>query len=128
MDAVLDEETFFLSDHATKTCRLKLSPDSLSITSQDEPSTRIDIEDIYGCLCMKALKSSVQCHLVVYLYVLKRAHGISGFFSKESTMHRSQKVFTFAKYDDYERNFAEVVRWHRRLTQAIYAKRNLPCE
>ena len=122
------EETFFLSDQTTKTCRLTLSSDTLSITLPDGSSTRIAIEDIYGCLCMKALKSSVQCHLVVYLYVLRRAHGIGGFFSKQPTMHRSQKVFTFDKYDDYERNFTEVVRWHRLLNQAIYAKRNLPCK
>ena len=77
---------------------------------------------------MKPLKSAVHCHFVVYLYVLKAAHGISAFFSKEATLHRWQKVFTFGKYAEYERNFAEVVRWYRHLTEAIFVKRNLPSE
>jgi hypothetical protein len=126
------EDTFFLHGHPTKPYLLKLSSISLSIIPKhDENDQRnriqsIPIDDIYGCLCMKSNSNPIICHLTFYLYGLKRSHGISGVFSKKNTLHRSQRIFTYATYDDFERNHAEVIRWHRYVKQAIYLRQNLP--
>ena len=88
--------------------------------------TCIDIDEIYGCLCMKSSGTSIECHLTVYLYELRRARGIGGVFSKKPSLYRSHRTFTYATYDNYERNHAEVIRWHRHIKQAIYLRRNLP--
>jgi uncharacterized protein (DUF2141 family) len=130
------EDTFILYDDSPKQYTLKLSPASLSITAQqDENANRslsindtrlVPIDDIYGCLCMKSNKDSNQCHLTLYLNVLRAPQGISGIFSKKLALYQSQHIFTYGKYNDYATNFAEVVRWHRHVTEAIYLRRNLP--
>jgi hypothetical protein len=131
------EDTFFLYGHSTrKQYILKLSPINLSITlrqdeNDDRTSTKnstklISIDDIYGCLCMKSTKNPTECHLTFYLYTLKRSNGISGIFSKKLDLHRSQKIFTYDIYHEYERNYAEVIRWHRHVKHAIYLRQNLP--
>lgn len=128
------EDTFFLNGHSSKQrYLLKLSPTTLSITTKQEESSAstnniqlISIDDIYGCLCMKSVEKSNQCHLTLYLYALRPPQGVGRIFSKKPTLHRSQRIFTYGKYDDYERNYAEVTRWYRYVTHAIYLRRNLP--
>lgn len=126
------EDTFSLYGHPTKRYRLKLSSTSLSITSQTDQDDKhrnqlISIDDIYGCLCMKSAETSAQCHLVLYLYQLRRSEGIGGVFSKKRKLHRKQQTFTYANYNNYEENYAEIVRWQRYIKEAIYQRRNLPC-
>jgi len=125
------EDTFFLYGHSpSKQYLLKLSPINLSIKlKQDETGDHtqlISIDDIYGCLCMKSNQNSIECHLTFYFYTLKRPRGISGIFSKKLSLHRSQKIFTYGVYPEYERNFAEIIRWHRHVKYAIYLRQNLP--
>jgi len=130
------EDTFFLYGHSTKQYILKLSPRILSITlKQDDNENRtstinhtqlIPIDDIYGCLCMKSLRNSTQCHLTFYLYTLREPHGVSGIFSKKLGLYRSQQIFTYGTYNEYEKNLAEVIRWHRHVKYAIYLRQNLP--
>ncbi len=133
------EDTFFLYGHSSKQkYLLKLSPTTLSITAKQDENEEtsssinktqlISIDDIYGCLCMKSVENSNQCHLTVYSYVLRPPHGVSGIFSKKPALHRSQHIFTYGSYNDYETNYAEVIRWHRHITHAIYLRRNLPCK
>ncbi|CAF4736539.1 unnamed protein product, partial [Rotaria sp. Silwood2] len=86
----------------------------------------IPIDDIYGCLCMKSTKNSNQCYLTFYLYILKRSHTFSGIVSKKRDFHRTQHTFIYGKYNDYETNYAEIIRWHNNVTYAIYLRRNLP--
>ena len=62
----------------------------------------------------------------MYLYQLRRANGIVGIFSKTPSLYRSERTFTYATYNNYEQNHAEVIRWHRQIKQAIYYRRNLP--
>lgn len=126
------EDTFFLYGHPTKRYRLKLSATGLSITSQTDQNEKhrdqsIAIDDIYGCLCMKSAQTSSQCHLALYLYQLRRPEGIGGIFSKKRKLHRTQRTFTYANYNDYEANHAEIARWQRHIKEAIYQQRNLPC-
>jgi hypothetical protein len=130
------EDIFFLYGRTTKRYILKLSPKILSITlKQDDSANRtstenstqlIPIDDIYGCICAKSNKNPTQCHLILHLYTLRQAHGISGVFSKKLNLYRSQKTFAYGQYPDYERNSAEVIRWHRHVKHAIYLKQNLP--
>lgn len=135
------EDTFLVSTQSQKLCRLTLTSNDLSIIQLNNSTTNaatasstaqnvrvIPIDEIYGCLCMKPAKHSNQCHLVIFLYVLRRSHSLAGIFSKKLSLHRSKRVFTYAKYDDYDRNSAEVTLWHRNITEAIYLKRNLPCK
>jgi hypothetical protein len=130
------EDTFFLHDHSSKRYILKLSPTVLSISLQNHQNVDqatsndhlelIPIDEIYGCLCMKSYQSPIQCHLSLYLYTLRKPKGISGTFSKKESLYRSQRVFTYGKFDDFESNFAEMTRWYRSVTRAIYLRRNLP--
>jgi hypothetical protein len=125
------EDTFFLYGHSSsKQYLLKLSPINLSIKlkqNETEDYTQlISIDDIYGCLCMKSNQNSTECHLTFYFYILRRPRGISGIFSKKFSLYRSEKIFTYGVYPEYERNFAEVIRWHRHVKYAIYLRQNLP--
>jgi hypothetical protein len=130
------EDIFSLHDHSSKQYILKLSPTVLSISLQTHQNTDqatsndhlelIPIDEIYGCLCMKSYQSPIQCHLSLYLYTLRKPKGISGTFSKKESLHRSQRVFTYGKFNDFESNFAEMTRWYRSVTRAIYLRRNLP--
>jgi hypothetical protein len=126
------EDTFFLHNHPTKRYLLKLSSLGLSIIPKQEEHGEknrvqtISIDDIYGCLYMKSNSDRNLCHLIFYLYELRRAHGVGGIISKKRSLHRSERTFTYGVYDDFERNSAEVIRWHRHVKQAIYFRRNLP--
>jgi hypothetical protein len=131
------EDTFSLHGHSSKQYILKLSPTVLSISLQsahqntaqatsDDHLELIPIDEIYGCLCMKSYQSPIQCHLSLYLYTQRKPKGISGTFSKKESLYRSQRIFTYGKFDDYESNFAEMTRWYRAVTRAIYLRRNLP--
>jgi hypothetical protein len=130
------EDTFILYGHPTKPHLLKLSPKILSIIpkqaeNRERSSTlnhlqSIPIDDIYGCLCMKSVKDPTQCYLTFYLYTLRRSYGIAGIFSKKLGLRRTQHIFTYAIYPEYERNYAEVIRWHRQIKLAIYLRQNLP--
>ncbi|CAF0958943.1 unnamed protein product [Rotaria sordida] len=131
------EDIFFHYRHSSQQYILKLSLTNLSIvTKQDENKNKssssvnntqiIPIDDIYGCLCMKSMKNSNQCCLTFYLYILKRSHTLSGIVSKKYDFHRIQHTFMYGKYNDYETNYAEIMRWHRHVTYAIYLRRNLP--
>jgi hypothetical protein len=130
------EDTFFLPDRSSKQYLVKLSPTVLSINLQhnhlEAQSTGnnnfklIPIDDIYGCLCMKANHNPIQCYLSLYLYTLRRPKGLGGTFSKKESLYRSQQIFTYGKFNDFESNFAEVTRWYRCITYAIYLRRNLP--
>ncbi|UJR22366.1 hypothetical protein I4U23_025428 [Adineta vaga] len=133
------EDTFFLHGHSTKKrYLLKLSPIRLSITTipseNDNRTSTIDntrlipIDDIYGCLCMKSAENTNKCYLTFYAYILRPPHGLSGMFSSKRTLHRSEHIFAYAKYDNYDANHAEVVRWYEHVTQAIYLRRNLPID
>jgi hypothetical protein len=129
-------DIFFLHGHSSKEYMIKLFPTYLSInlqTKQNDDQTTLNnnlqlipIDDIYGCICMKAYQNPIQCHLSLYLYSLKQAKGISGTFSKKENLHRSQKIFTYGKFDNFQNNFGEITRWHRGITYAIYLNRNLP--
>lgn len=133
------EDTFFLYGHSLKTRYvLKLTPSTLTITTVP-PATDarssvatsmqlIAIDDIYGCLCMKPVRNSKHCHLTLYQYALRPATGIAGVLSSKRKLQRSQHIFTYGKYDGYEANHAEVVRWQRHIMQAVYLRRNLPSE
>ena len=131
------EDTFFLHGHSSKQCILKLSQNILSIGLQNNDienqstlhnnNTRlIPIDDIYGCLCMQGNKNPVQCHLNLNLYTLRNVKGISGIFSQKENLHRSQEIFTYTKFNNFYSNLAEVTRWYRSITYAIYLRRNLP--
>ncbi|CAF3580099.1 unnamed protein product [Adineta steineri] len=133
------EDTFFLYGHSSKyKYLLKLSPTTLTITTvSNENESRslplnnvkiIPIDDIYGCLCMKPLINSKQCYLTFYQYVLRPPQGFSGIFSKKPLLHRSQHIFSYGKYNDYDTNHAEVIRWHRHIAHAIYLRRYLPLD
>jgi hypothetical protein len=127
------EDTFILYDDSPKQYTLKLSPASLSITAQqDENANRslsindtrlVPIDDIYGCLCMKSKTTDNQCYLTFYFYGLKQSNRI---FSTKLALHRSQETYVYARYNDYETNYAEIIRWHRQVTHAIYLRRKLP--
>jgi hypothetical protein len=119
------EDSFFLYDHTSKQYILKLSPTILSIISKhDENDTRvIPVDDIYGCLCMKSKTTDNQCYLTFYFYGLKQSNRI---FSTKLALHRSQETYVYARYNDYETNYAEIIRWHRQVTHAIYLRRKLP--
>ena len=127
------EDTFFLPNYPTKRYLLKLSSSSLSIIPapsehEEKNSTQImSIDDIYGCLYMKSNSDPNLCYLIFYLYELRRSHGVSGVFSKKRSLHRSERTFAYGTYDDFERNSAEVIRWHRHVKEAIYSRQNLPC-
>ena len=130
------EDTFFLHQHQSKQYILKLSPTVLSIhlathhdgdqTTSNEHAELIPIEDIYGCLCMKSYQNAIQCHLTLYLYSIRKSKGIGGTFGKKENLHRSQRVYTYGKFNDFESNLAEMTRWHRAIKRAIYLRRNLP--
>ena len=131
------EDTFFLHGHSSKQCILKLSLNILSIDLQnndiENQSTLhnnsvqlVPIDDIYGCLCMKGNKNPIQCHLNLYLYTLRNVKSISGIFAKKEYLHRSQQIFTYTKFNNLNNNFAEVTRWHRSITYAVYLRRNIP--
>jgi len=130
------EDIFFLPDHPSKQYRVKLSSSVLSISLQnkqdgDQTTSNkslqlIPIDDIYGCLCLKANFNPIQCHLSLYLYTLRQPKGVSGTFSKKGSLHRSQQILSYGKFDDFQSNLAEVTRWHRVLKYAIYLNRNLP--
>ncbi|CAF4953905.1 unnamed protein product [Rotaria sp. Silwood1] len=134
------EDIFCHYRHISKQYILKLSSINLSIIlKQDENKNRslsssssvnniriIPIDDIYGCLCMKSKKTSNQCYLTFYLYILKRSHSISGIVSKKRDYHRQQYTFIYEKYNDYETNYTEIMRWHHHVASAIYLRRNLP--
>ncbi|CAF4320792.1 unnamed protein product [Rotaria socialis] len=132
------EDTFFHYRQTSKQYVLKLSSASLSIIqkyddNQDRVSSMnntrvIPIDDIYGCLCMKSSKTSNECYLTLYLYIFKRSNIISGIFSKTPELNRTPLTYGYGKYSDYERNFAEIIRWHRSVSQAIYLRRNLPLD
>ncbi|CAF1322914.1 unnamed protein product [Rotaria magnacalcarata] len=132
------EDTFFHYRQTSKQYVLKLSSTSLSIIpkyddNQDRVSsinkTRvIPIDDIYGCLCMKSAKISNECYLTFYLYIFKRSNIISGILSKTPELNRTQLTYGYGKYNDYETNSAEIIRWHRSVSQAICLRRNLPLD
>lgn len=131
------EDTFFDYHNTSKQYILKLSPTILSITTKPDDNVDpslvindtkiIQIDDIYGCLCMKSTKHPNQCYLTLYLYTLELSHTICAIISYKSEFHRTQCTFVYGKHNDYEANYAELVRWHRQITQAIYLRRNLPC-
>ena len=75
---------------------------------------------------MKDKKRSTECHFNLYLYSLRPPKGINGVFSKKKSLYRSQQLLTYAKFNDFESNFAVVTRWHYCITQSIYLRRNLP--
>ena len=134
------EDTFFLHGHSSKPHRLILSPSALTIhpstagnasgdrsaSSVDPKSQLIPMDDLYGCLCMKAKHNPRQCHLVLYLYALRRTKGISGTLSKKQHLHRSEKILTYGEQEDFQSNFTQVTRWHRAITEAIFWRRQLP--
>ena len=124
------EDTFLLNEHSSKQYSVKLSPTVLSIRLQNNDNgdqlTLIPIDDIYGCLLMKAKNNPIHCHLAIYLYGMQRSKGVSGAFSNKEHLHRSQQTLTYAKFNDFESNLAEVTRWHRCIKYAIYLRRNLP--
>ena len=130
------EDTFFLHNHPSKQYILKLSPTILSIrlaTHHHEDQTvsnnhveLIPIDDLYGCLCMKSYQSAVQCHLTLYLYSLRKPKGIGATWGKKENLHRSERIYTYGKFDDFQSNLAEMTRWYRTIKRAIYLRRNLP--
>lgn len=132
------EDVFFHYHQSSRQYLLKLSTTTLSIAENlDEQNPKlssssendvqlISIDDIYGCSCMKSTKNPNQCFIIFYIYLLKRSKSISGIFSKKRNFHRIQRTFVYGKYDDYETNYAEVMRWHQNVTDAIYLRRNLP--
>lgn len=123
------EDTFHLHGHSTKKRYvLKLSPTHLSITTiSNETDIRlVPIDDIYGCLCMKSVHKTNQCLITFYVYALRPSRGLNGILSSKRTFHRSEHVFAYGKHDNFDANQAEIVRWHRHITQAIYSRRNLP--
>jgi hypothetical protein len=124
------EDIFSLHGYSSKQYNVKLSPTILSIQSQNNDSgyhsLSIPIDDMYGCLCMKSNNNPIQCHLTIYLYAIRRSKGISGVLSKKEGLHRSERTLTYSKFNEFETNFAEVTRWHRGITYAIYLRRNLP--
>ena len=126
------EDTFFLHHHPTKSFRLKLSSSVLSIQSihSNNSTTNeiIPIDDLYGCLSMKVHRNVNQCHLVLYLYALKRSKRLNGTLSNKGHLERSERIFTYGTFDDFQSNFTEVTRWHRAITQAMYLRRHLPCK
>ncbi|CAF0917521.1 unnamed protein product [Didymodactylos carnosus] len=89
------------------------------------PSTiTISTDDIYGCLCMRSNKQNSQvCHITFYLYSL-----IEKTFRKKIQYHRSSKTYTYQKYNNFDQNYAEMMEWHRLITQIINLKRNLPSD
>jgi hypothetical protein len=131
-----DLEDIFLLHN--KQYLVKLTPTILSISLQNNDNgdqavlnnniQLIPIDDIYGCLCMKARQNSIQCHLNLYIYALRKGKRLCRPFTKKEGLHRSQRTLTYAKFNDFESNFAEVTRWHRGITYAIYCRRNLPCK
>lgn len=119
------EDTFCAYGHPTNPYLLKLSSANLSIIPKSKPNAAeiIPIDDIYGCLCMKSSPNTLPCHLTIYLYSSNRSKGAS---SKKSHLRRTQRIFTYSTYNEYEKNYAEIIRWHRYIKYAIYLKRNLP--
>ncbi|UJR26738.1 hypothetical protein I4U23_008053 [Adineta vaga] len=123
------EDIFFLDSHSSKQYLVKLSSTVISIIPQNNDHNRtrlISIDDIYGCLYMKARRNAIQCHLVLYLYALQRTKLCNTPVTKNETLRRSQQVLTYAKFHDFETNLSEIIRWHRLITSAIYFRRNLP--
>lgn len=134
------EDTFFLHGHSSKPYRLLFSPTALTIqpstarnVSEDRSSASahlktqvIPIDDLYGCLCMKAKHNPLHCHLVLYLYALRQTKGIGGALSKKAHLQRSEKIFTYGQQNDLQSNLAQVTRWQRAISQAIYRRRQLP--
>jgi hypothetical protein len=130
------EDTFFLHGHSSKPYLVKLSSTVLSITPQatssGDQATSVNntkviaVDDIYGCLCMKAKENALQCHLTLYLYAPRKNKSTTGTSSKKESLHRSEKILTYGKFDNYERNLAEITQWHRMISYAIYLRRNLP--
>ena len=116
---IVVEDRFFLSTHLSKPCRIVASSKFLSIYSLEKNILleRIAISYIYGCLCMRPKQPSPKSHLVIFVYGRK---------GKNSKFSQSQRIFTYANHERYEKNFSEVVRWHQHLTNAIYLHRNLP--
>ena len=135
------EDTFFLHGHPSKQYLVRLSSSALSITlpnaghgdnraaAHDDHTQIIPIDDLYGCSCMKVNRNPNQCHLIFYVYGLKRSKGLlTGAPSKKSHLQRSQKIFVYAKFDDFQSNLARVTQWHQKVTNAIYLRRHLPGE
>jgi hypothetical protein len=122
------EDTFFLDGRSSKQSILQFSPTSSSIRIQNNGhgNRSIPIDDIYGCLCMKAKTNPIKCHLALYMYTVRRSKGVRGTISKKTRQYRSHEIFTYAKFDNFERNFAEITRWHDCIIKAIYLRRNLP--
>jgi hypothetical protein len=134
------DDTFFLHGHSSKPYRLLFSPIALTIepstasnasgdrsSSSALPKTQvIPIDDLYGCLCMKAKHNPLQCHLVLYLYALRRTKGIVGTLSQKQHLQRSETILTYGQQKDFQSNFAQVTRWQRAISQAIYRRRQLP--
>lgn len=128
------EDKFHLHGHSSKPYLVKLSSTQLTIFSITNHNNNeiiltdhiqiIPIDDIYGCLCMKADHNPIQCYLSLYIYTLRKTKT----WIKKDHLHRTQRVLVYSKFDNYEQNFEEVTRWHRLITNAIYLKRNLPCK
>jgi len=119
------EDTFCLYGHPTNPYLLKLSSSSLSIIPKAKPNAGeiIPIDDIYGCLCMKTDANALPCHFTIYIYSPKNSKGAT---SRKSHLHRTHRTFTYSSYNEHEKNYAEIIRWHRYIKHAIYLRRNLP--
>jgi len=129
------EDRFYLQGQSSKPNLVKFSSTQLSIFSIINQNNNeiiltdhvqiIPIDDIYGCLCMRADHNPVQCYLNLYIYTLKKATKTWG---KKDHLHRTNRVLVYGKFDTYERNLEEVTKWHRLITRAIYSRRNLPLD
>ena len=128
------EDTFFLHQHPSKLYRLKLSPSLVSIRriapNIDNPNEydqeSIPLDDLYGCLFMKVKQNPNHCHLIFYVYTFKRSKRPNGTLSNKGRLERSEHIFTYGQYDNFQSNLTEVTRWHRAVTHAMYLRRRLP--
>lgn len=130
-------DTFYLHHHPSKAYHLKLSSSMILIhrvqtnsthteDSNDYDQESIPIDDLYGCLFMKAKQNPNQCHLVFYIYTFKRSKRSNGTLSNKGRLERSTQIFMYRKYDDFQSNLTEVTRWHRAVTHTMYLRRRLP--